>query len=239
MDRSGTDDSQAALLVYLSGFVTEHKLRVFDERLRERTRHLTVVLEDIFRPHNASACLRSCDAFGVQDVHIIENRYRFRPNKDIERGSARWLTLHRHNETGDNTPQCIARLRERGYRIVAACPHGQTVPLEEFDVSRPAALFFGTEAEGLSPGMLAAADERVRIPTYGFAESLNISVAVAVSMHHLSFRLRQSDVDWRLPPAEMAELRLAWVRTAIGKRRLPAIEAAFRNKSGKWKAESG
>jgi len=164
-------------------------------------------------------------------VHIVENRYRFRPNKDIERGSARWLTLHRH-DGGDGSARCIAGLRERGYRIVAMCPHRDATPLEEFDVSQPAALFFGTELEGLTAAVRDAADERVRIRTCGFTESLNISVAVAVTLHHLTLRLRQSGVDWRLSPGEAAELRLAWVRNAIGPRNLRAIEAAW-DKAGR------
>ncbi|MFQ5731750.1 MAG: TrmH family RNA methyltransferase [Planctomycetaceae bacterium] len=216
-----------ALLEFLSGFVTGNRLRLFDDNLRQRTRHVTVVLEDIFQPHNASACLRSCDAFGVQDVHIIENRYEYRLNPDIELGSAQWLTLRRHFSGDDNTAVCIRDLREHGYRIVATSPRSDTHPLAECDVTRPAALLFGTEHEGLSETALNLADERVRIPTYGFAESLNISVAVAVALHHFTTQLRNSTVDWRLSESERNQLKLAWVRRTIGGKRLPIIEAEF------------
>ena len=228
MDISHTEPCASELPGFLSGFVTEHKLRLFETRLQQRTRFLTVVLEDLFQTHNASACLRSCDSFGIQDVHIIENRYRYEVNPEIELGSARWLTIHRHSETEENTAECLARLRSKGYRIAAMCPHGESQTLDEFDLSQPTAFLFGTEAAGLSQVALDEADCRVQISTHGFAESLNISVAVAVSMHHFSHRLRQTDIDWHLTEPEQAELRLTWLRQAIGKRRLPAIESAFR-----------
>lgn len=215
------------LLKYLLQFVTQHKRDIFERNVRQRTRHVTVVLEDIFQPHNASACLRSCDAFGIQDVHIIENRYEFVPNRDIELGSAQWLTLHQHNESDDNTTACLEKLRSAGYHIVATSPHLDGTTLEEYDVTPKTAILFGTEHEGLSETAQQAAEETVRIPTYGFAESLNISVAVAVTLHQLSHRLRTSGVAWQLSDTEMNELRLQWVRESIPNHRLPIIEAEY------------
>lgn len=217
-------------LEYLLQFITPHKRALFERNLRQRTRHLTVVLEDIYHSHNASACLRSCDAFGVQDVHIIENRYKYKLNPDIDLGSAKWLTLHRYSAGEDNTPECLAKLRDRGYRIVATSPHAESVAVEDLDVSRPTALLFGTEDEGLTETAIELADETVSIPTYGFAESLNISVAVAVTLHHLSHKLRTSDVSWHLRDAEMEAVRLQWVRRAIPNHRRPVIEAAYENR---------
>lgn len=216
-----------ALIEYLSGFVTDSRLRLFDESLRQRTRHIAVVLEDIFQPHNASACLRSCDAFGVQDVHLIENRYEYRLNPDVELGSAQWLTLHYHSLTDDNTAACIRTLRGRGYRIVATSPDAGASPLAECDVEEPTALLFGTEDEGLSNTALALADECIRIPTYGFVESLNLSVAAAIVVQELTGRMRESPVDWSLSDDERDELKLEWIRRTIGPKRLPIIEAEF------------
>lgn len=216
-----------ARLQYLLQFVTPHKRAVFERNVAQRTRHLTVVLEDIYQPHNASACLRSCDAFGVQDVHIVQNRYEFDLNPDIELGSAQWLSLHAYDETDDNTRDCINALRARGYRIVATSPRDEHRPLEDCDVSQPTAILFGNEHEGLSDVAFQSADETICIPTYGFAESLNISVAVAVTLHHLSHKLRTSDVLWQLSEPEKNQLRLNWVREAIPNHRLPIIEAEF------------
>ena len=216
----------SALTEFLAGFVTENRLQLFDEKLRQRTRHLTVVLEDIFRPHNASACLRSCEAFGVQDVHVIENRYEYELNPDIELGTAQWLTIHNHDAGDDNTADCIADLRDRGYRIIATTPHSEH-SLDQCDVAQPAALMFGTEEEGLSETALDLADEHVSIPTFGFVESLNLSVCVAIVLHFLTTQLRQSSLDWQLTEAEQAGLKLEWIRHTIGPRRLPIIEAKF------------
>src|ERR1051325_617940 len=99
-------------LQYLSGFITENRLKRFDEVIAHRTRHITVVLEDIYQPHNAAAALRSCDCFGIQNVHAIENQNKFEPNADVELGSAKWVTLIRHNAKENNTADCIASLKK-------------------------------------------------------------------------------------------------------------------------------
>jgi len=212
---------------FLSQFVTEHKRQVFERVLQQRTRYLTVVLEDIFQPHNASACLRSCDAFGIQNVHIVEDRHAYRLNSDVELGSAQWLTLKRYAHRPDNTRHCIESLRKAGYAIVATSPHPDADLLETFEPDRPCALLFGTELEGLSSTALENADVRLRIPLYGFTPSLNISVAVAICLHELTGKLRRSGIDWRLREWEQDELRLEWMKNVIGRKRLPVIEAEF------------
>src|SRR5690606_6445657 len=126
---------------------------------------------------NASACLRSCDCFGVQDVHVIENEHEFRVSRMISVGAAQWLSLHHHTTQAQNTLTCIARLREQGSRIVATASSDDATPLEDLDVTPPTALLFGTEKAGLSPEALEQADEVLCVPTYGFTESLNVSVA--------------------------------------------------------------
>ncbi|MFW5690007.1 MAG: TrmH family RNA methyltransferase [Spirochaetota bacterium] len=215
-----------ALTDYLSSFVTPERLARMHEVLAERTRYLTVVVEDIYQPHNASAVLRTCDCFGVQDVHIVENRNRYRLNPGVELGTAQWLTLHRYRGEGDNTPAAIEALRAAGYRIVATTPHTDQVELERFDLEAgPAALLFGNELDGLSPTALEAADEHLAIPMYGFVESFNISVSAAIVLHHLTHVLRTSDHDYRLGDDERREVLLAWLRSSIG--RVEALEREF------------
>ena len=214
------------LTAYLSQFVTEERLSRMRSVVAERTRHLTVVVEDIYQPHNASAVLRTCDCFGVQDVHIVENRNRYRLNPGVELGTAQWLTLHRYREAENNTPAAIAALREAGYRIVATTPHTDQVRLEEFDLDAgPAALLFGNELDGLSEAALASADEHLAIPMYGFVESFNISVSAAIVLHHLTHRLRTSGRHYQLSAAERDEVFLAWLRSSIG--RVEALEREF------------
>ena len=225
------DDPQsvAPLIDYLSAFVTADRVGKMHRVLEERTRYLTVVVEDIYQPHNASAVLRTCDCFGIQDVHIIENRNRYRVNPGVELGTAQWLTLHRYHGRPDNSRATIGRLREQGYRIVATTPHTDQVTLEEFDLGAgPAAIMFGNELDGLSADTLDSADEHLIIPMHGFVESYNISVSAAIVLHNLSGRLRSSEIPYRLTKCERESTLLAWLRSSIG--RVEALEREYRSR---------
>lgn len=203
---------------YYSTMLTEKRIKRMSSVLEHRTRYITVVLEDLFQPHNASAVLRSCDGFGIQDVHIIEKRNRFRPAKTVAMGTSQWLSLHHYRDQGgaDATIQAIDSLRASGYRIVATTPHTDDVNLEQFDVSAgPVALLFGTELTGLSETALEYADEFVKIPMYGFVESFNISVSCAIALHHLTLKLRGSGLDYLLDEQQRLELTYRWMRASI------------------------
>ena len=214
------------LILYLQQFVTERRLKLFESRLENRTRYLTIVLEDIFQPQNASAVLRSCECFGVQDLHIIENRNAYRINPDVALGSYKWLTLKRYNQPGDNTTPALLALKNEGYRIVAAMPHKRDCSLEDFDLSRgKTALLFGSELEGLSPTAVGLADEFIQVPMVGFTESLNISVSAAICIHHLTTELRKSSLPWHLEADEKLDIMLTWLKKSIKKS--DQIEQAF------------
>lgn len=207
-----------ALLKYLSGFITENKKSKFSEIINNRTRYITVVLEDIYQPHNASAVLRSCDCFGIQDVHIIENQNTYEVNPDVALGSSKWLNLIKYNKLENNTPDAIKELRNKGYRIIATTPHKDDVDLQELDLQKgPVALVFGTEMRGLTDDALAMADEYMKIPMYGFTESFNISVSAALSLFYLSEKLRASEMNWQLSEDEKLDVELAWTRQVIKK----------------------
>ncbi len=204
------------LLTYLYRFISENKRNHFERLVKERTRYLTVVLEDIYQSHNASAVLRSCDVFGVQDVHIIENRYKYQVNPDVALGSAKWLSLHKYNNSEFNTPDCIEKLRSEGYRIVATTPHKNELTIHGFPLDKgKVALLFGTEYEGLTDEAIGLADEYVMIPMHGFTESLNISVSAAIFLYRLTTELRNSDIPWQLDPVEELDIKLMWVKKVI------------------------
>ena len=215
--RSTLNSNQTGeMLAYLRDFVSERRRARIETVLAERTRWLTVALEDIYQPHNASAVLRSCECFGVQDVHIIENRNEYNLNPGVDMGASHWLTLRRYREEGaDNTTPALAALKERGYRLYATTPHRDDLLLEEVPVDRPVAMLFGTEESGLSDRALAAADAYVRIPMYGFTESFNISVCAALTLRELSSKIRRDGVQWALSEGERDALRLAWYRHSI------------------------
>lgn len=226
MDSHAPSERQE-LISHLSRFLTEDRLERMEEVLEKRTRYLTVVLEDIYQPHNASAVLRSCDGFGVQDTHIVENRNSYRVNPGVELGTSRWLTLNKFNGSEYNSLDAVTQLRKRGYRIVVTSPRVDGVPLEEFDLEKgKAALFFGNELDGLTDTLLEEADERLYIPMYGFVESFNISVSCALTLHHLTWSLRNSRIDWMLSSEEREEILLSWLRRSI--KRWETIEEEWR-----------
>jgi tRNA (guanosine-2'-O-)-methyltransferase len=212
-----TVSEKESLFKFFAQFVTDERLKRLNDVIVNRTRHITVVLEDIYQSQNASAVLRSCDCFGVQDVHIIENKNKYKLNPDVELGSSKWLNMNKYNWNTNNTLECIDTLKKKGYRIIATTPHYKSVPLEELKIDTPFALMFGTEIDGLSDIALQNADEFVKIPMVGFTESLNISVSAAICMHHLNLKLRQSDIDWKLSDEEILEIKIDWLRAIISR----------------------
>lgn len=210
------------VLAYLQTFLTERRRALFDTVLQERTRHITVAVEDVYQLHNTSAVLRSCESFGVQDLHVIEEVNAKRIDREIAMGAQKWVDIHRHSSTKD----CISTLKAKGYRIVATTPHKKAYSLQDFDVTNKAAIFFGRETEGLSESVLEAADDFIYIPMVGFTESLNISVSAAITLQHLMSKLKTSDIPWQLTEQELFDKKLDWTRKMI--KDVDRIEARFR-----------
>jgi len=204
------------LIKYLSQFVTQRKRGRMQQVLQQRTRHLTVVLENIFQPHNASAVIRSCDCFGVQDLHIIEQKNTFRPNKDIALGANQWVSLHKYQ----SSKACIEHLKNNGYQIAALTLKPYSQPLHELDITQKTALCFGMEEHGLSDIMHQHADHFVFIPMHGFTQSFNISVSAAISLYSLTEKLRASTQNWQLNDHEQQTLSLEWLIRATPKGKL-------------------
>jgi tRNA (guanosine-2'-O-)-methyltransferase len=215
------------LIEYLSGFITGSRYTQFRNILDERTRYVTVLLEDIYQSQNASAVLRSCECLGIQDIHIVEQRNEYEINRDVALGSNQWLTLHYYREAAENIHHAVKILKEKDYRIVATSPHiGGSTP-ENLDLSKGrVALMFGTELNGLTEGALSLADEFIQIPMVGFTESYNISVSAAVILYRIRNRLEESELNWRLPEVERLDLLLEWLRKSI--KMAEQIENQFR-----------
>ncbi len=215
-----------ALLDYLNGFISERRLRRFEEVLALRTRYVTLVLEDIYQSHNISAVLRSCDAFGVQDVHILEGNNPFRFSPEITQGTEKWLSIYRYAEVGRE--DCIEQLKSRGYRIIVTSPHTKAATPETLDLSERLAIVIGNETSGVSERFSQAADGNLVIPMVGFVESLNLSVASAICLERLTRRLRDPETGpagWHLTEDEKDQLRLEWARATVPN--AAAIERRF------------
>jgi tRNA (guanosine-2'-O-)-methyltransferase len=211
-----TFQQKQALLQHLREFVKDERANRFEQVLNSRTRHLTIALENIFQSQNASAVLRSCECMGIQDVHVIENSYKFETHPDIALGANKWLNIYQYNTPEiNNTTKAIEQLRQNGYKIVATTPHKNDFSLEELPIDHKIALFFGTELTGLSEEVIEQADYFMQIPMVGFTESFNISVSAALSIYELSKRIRQSLVNWRLSEEERVDILLEWLTRSI------------------------
>ena len=204
------------LVDYLSTFQSPERRNKMDEVLRMRTRFITVVLENIYQPHNANAVIRTCELLGIQDVHIIEKDNKFNVSKDVSVGSAGWIDIHRY-EDAENEPdsRCFENLREYGYRIVAASPDKSAKPLGNLKIDRKLAVVFGTEESGLSDFVMENSDEVVSIPMYGFTGSYNLSVACAIVLRELGEKMRNSNIDWQLTEEEALNLKYSWLRNSV------------------------
>jgi len=198
-------------LAFLEGFLTENRKSKFEEILSKRTQHFTVAIEDIFQLHNTSAVMRSCEVFGVQELHVVQEKYDKTIDSEIAMGAQKWVDVHRY----DSNAACLSVLKKKGYQIIATSPHTNSCTLENFDISEKSAFFFGTEREGLSAEVLEQADGFLTIPMVGFTESLNISVAAAIILQQLTEKLRNSAVDWKLSEDEIFLKRIDWCKKTI------------------------
>lgn len=215
-----------ALVAHLLEFVSAGRRQRMADVLPLRTSRVQVVLEDIFQPHNASAVMRSCECFGIQHLHVIENRYAYTLNSEVAMGASNWIHLHRYREPEENNSlHCLNTLRQRGFQIVATCLDPDAVPLEDISLDRPLALWFGTEEDGLSSEVLDAADQRIRIPMYGFTQSFNLSVCAAICLHGIRTRMQHSGIPWQLSESEKTEVMLHWLRHSV--KRAAIIEKQF------------
>jgi len=198
-------------LAFLENILTENRKNKFRKVLENRTKHFTVVVEDIFQMHNASAVMRSCEIFGIQELNVIEQRYGKSIDKEIAMGAQKWVDI----KTFDSISNCVDTMKNQGYQIIATTPHENDCEMDNFDISKPSALFFGTERDGLSDEILQRSDGFLKIPMVGFTESLNISVSAAIIIQNLMNRLRHSEIDWHLSEEEILVKRLAWAKNSI------------------------
>ena len=203
------------LITYLENFVSERRRNLFDTILSKRTKHITVVLEDLFEKHNISAVARSCDIFGIQDLHIIENKYSSYVSNHVAKGAQKWIDFHNYNKEEHNTQICIDKLRANGYQIIATTPHTDSCILEDFDVTKKTAFVFGVEKAGVSNLVINQADGLLKIPMVGFTESLNISVAAALILNSTTTKLRNSNINWQLSDKEKEKIKLDWMKKSI------------------------
>ena len=203
------DDEQ--VIAWLEPFVSPERQGRIAEVLTGRLCSVTVVLENLYDPHNGAACLRSAEAFGLQAVHVVPGPGGFPVAPKVTQGADRWLDVERHA----SIQACCAALRARGFCVAAALP-GSELLLERLPVGAPIALVFGNEHEGLSAAAQAGADLAFSIPHPGFVQSLNLSVACAVSVHTTARRRRAAlGAPGDLGEAARRSLKARWYRQSV------------------------
>ena len=199
-------------LEYMSQFLTDERREVLRRTLDQRTHYMRILTENMFHPQNASAIMRHCEAFGIQQIHTVEDRCKFDPSVNIVRGTQKWVDVERH----ETTAEALAALKAEGYRIVATTPHRCSVTPETFDVTKGKfVLVFGTEHAGISDEVIEAADDFLMIPMCGMVESLNVSASAAILIYMLSERIRQSVDGWQLSDDEKLKLLTRWTMSSV------------------------
>lgn len=210
-------DQQESLIKELSKHVTEPRWELIQKVIQERTRYVTLALEDIYQSHNAAAVVRSCDGFGIQDIHVIENRNKLLlQNTTVAKGADKWIDFHYYNDPSkNNTQACINHLKEKGYRIGATALGKNSITLDEIPLDKPIAILIGTEKEGLTEEACQLADFCIELPMYGFTQSYNLSVCAAIALHTLTTKLRNSKINWQLTDQEKRDVLLTWLQRCI------------------------
>ena len=199
-------------LEYMSQFLTEERKAVLQRTVASRTHYMRILTENMFHPQNASAIMRHCEAFGIQQIHTVEDRCKFDPSVNIVRGTQKWVDVEHH----ETTREALAALKSEGYRIVATTPHRCSATPETFDVTKGKfALVFGTEHAGISDEVIEAADDFLMIPMCGMVESLNVSASAAILIYMLAERVRQSVEGWQLSDEEQLRLLTRWTLSSI------------------------
>jgi tRNA (guanosine-2'-O-)-methyltransferase len=224
-----------ALQTYLEGFLSPERAARIKEVVAQRTRHVTIVLEDVWQPQNASAAIRTSECMGLQEVHIIKNGEGYKINKQVVKGASKWMEIHKYTKKENNTRTCLTQLKDRGYKIVATVPGENSGLLTKLDVKDKTAFVFGSEKNGVSDEVLELCDSRISIPMFGFTESYNISVSVAISLFHFINETKKQNIRWSLDEREQNELLQNWTKQSIKKCDL-LVQEFFTKHGGKKEA---
>lgn len=199
------------LLTKLQSHLIDDRIELIDKVCSQRTEHICLVLENLYQEHNASAILRNADAFGIQNINVIENDNDFAANKEVSMSAHKWLDIDAWNKPKvDNTSDCLLSLKKQGYKICATSLRPGAITLDKLPVTEPIALCFGTELTGLSEVAHDLADYVTYIPMDGFIQSFNVSVASALSLSYLRNKMREENIEHSLSPEKQLDTQINW-----------------------------
>jgi tRNA (guanosine-2'-O-)-methyltransferase len=212
IERHGPD----AVCAALAPMLTDERIARIDAVLAARLVSVVTIVEDTYDPHNAAATIRTTEAIGLGELHVVEAEQRFSIAGGITRGAHRWIELHRWA----SVEAAATALRARGFRVFATLP-GAPHTIDDVDVTAPVAIAFGNEHAGLTPAAVAACDGALGVPMFGFTESFNLSVTVALAMSRIAARRRAAiGAAGDLDDTRRRQLRARWfalkIRGAVG-----------------------
>lgn len=200
----------------LEDLITPNKLEKIEYSLRNRSRYLTAILEEQIHPHNSSAVLRSMDCLGLQEFYLMEGLGKKKVSLNVAKGAGKWMDVHRYAaKEGQGIQQCVANLKQRGFRIAVTTPHVSGYTPENLPLDKPVALVFGNEKLGVSQEAVSLADIHIQVPMFGFTESYNLSVCAGICFYTLNKRMREEGRSWQLAEEDKEALRMQWYRKII------------------------
>ena len=201
---------RSKIIAKFTDIINEDRVALLKEILQQRTRYLTVVLDDIYLPQNASAIIRTSECLGIQSLHSIQERNKHKINRDVVKGAAKWIALDCYSES-IGRKVCLENLKQQDYKIVAMTLSEDCIPLEELPVDKKLALCFGCEETGLSQELEDKADYKVQIPLHGFTQSYNVSVSAGICLYYLANKIKDTEQDWQLNQEEKENLLIDWL----------------------------
>jgi tRNA (guanosine-2'-O-)-methyltransferase len=203
-------DQRSVILSKLGDVINDSRTALLEEVLDQRTRYLTVVLDDIHLAQNSSAVIRTCECIGIQDIHVIEDRNKHKTNRDVVKGSSKWIDLSRY-ENNNGRRECIERLKKLNYKIAVMTLNESNIALEELPVIEKLAICFGSEDTGLNKETESHADYKVQIPITGFTQSYNVSVSAGISLYYLMNKIKDTQQNWQLTSEQKEKLLIDWL----------------------------
>ncbi len=204
------------IIEYLKEFVSSNRFSLFKRIVEERTRYVSVLIENVYQSHNASAIIRTCEALGIQDLYVFERKNSFSPNDEIALGGDKWINIFKYNEQNHSFKTLINDLKKKNYRIIATSLQPESKSIYDLDLKKGKTIFlFGTEISGLSEEAISLADESIKIPIFGFTESFNVSVSVGIILNYVANELRKQNIPYHLTKEEKDEILVSWLVQSI------------------------
>ena len=200
--------------------MTPERFQRLRAALTRRQPDLTVLMDRVHKSHNFSAILRSCDAVGVLEAHVVAAEDAVAVHHATSAGTKKWIAVRKH----PSVEEAVAHLKSRGFTVLAAHPSVAAVDYRDVDYTRPTTLTLGAELHGVSPEALALADTHISIPMVGLVHSLNVSVAAGLVLFE-AFRQRAAAAMYeqtRLPVDQFEARLFEWAYPSLARRRREA-----------------